>query len=187
MRNGTIRQSTSYIRAALLVTVASVALSATAGQSDAPLGAGAAAPNYTFKNAKDGKFVSLHGFKGKYKAIVMDFFASWCGPCQKLIPNVIEMHKKYKNKGVLVIGVDVWDKWDDMTRNIADAKIPYLVLHDAKQKGGVSDLYNVKGIPTLFIVDGKTMTVKGSWVGYPRNEAQRKREELAVLASLGVK
>ncbi len=168
----------------LLIFAVACSLLAFAGGQRQPIGAGTTAPNYKFQNAANKKSVNFYGFKGKYKAIVLDFFASWCGPCQRLIPGVIEMHKKYGNKGVLFVGVDVFDKWADMQQNIKEKKIPYLVLHDPAAKGGVSALYKVDGIPVLFIIDGKTMKVQGNWAGYDPNEAKRRAEQEKVINRL---
>jgi thiol-disulfide isomerase/thioredoxin len=163
------------------VTILSLAIAASAClASDA-----SKANTYTLQDAQTKKHTNLSSMKGKYKAIYIDCFASWCGPCQMAIPEVIKLNGKLKGKGVAFVGLDMWDTWDPMQKNIKDRGISYRVLHDeaGRAPNNIGGLLGVEGIPTVIILDGKTLKEKGRWVGYdPASiEAQTK-----ALKSLGV-
>ncbi|MCW5947228.1 MAG: TlpA family protein disulfide reductase [Fimbriimonadales bacterium] len=139
--------------------------------------------NHPLINAANKQTVKISDFKGKYKAIVIDAFASWCGPCQKIIPEVNQLHADYKDKGVLVIGLNVSDEWDDMMKNIQSASIQYMVLHDPKDDNEIIRPLKIAGIPTVLVLDGKTLEEKGRYVGANPNHKEAK---MKVIASLGV-
>jgi thiol-disulfide isomerase/thioredoxin len=150
---------------------------------------------YKLKDAKTKQTVTLQSMKGKYKAIYIDMFAKWCGPCQLEIPEVIKLHNKFAGKGVAVLGFDVWDKWNDMQQDIKARDINYQVLFDpAPMGGGIAEMYenglhiadSDKGIPIVLILDGKTLQIKGHWLGYDQSGGAT-AQQLAVLKSLGVK
>jgi thiol-disulfide isomerase/thioredoxin len=151
-------------------------------------------PNtYKLKDSKTKQTVTLQSMKGKYKAIYIDFFAKWCGPCQLEIPEVIKLHNKYAGKGVAVLGFDVWDKWDAMQQDIKARNINYQVLFDpAPQPTGIATIYENalqikdQGIPIVLILDGKTLQIKGHWLGYDQSGGATS-EQIAVLKKLGVK
>jgi thiol-disulfide isomerase/thioredoxin len=136
-------------------------------------------------DAKTTKTVTLASLKGKAKAIYLDFFASWCGPCQRIIPEVIELDKKTSDSDVLVLGINVSDEWDAMQGNIESQKITYRVLHDPTPRGqaGIGSIAGVNAIPTVMILDGKTLQIKQRWVGA---NPQFKAQQIELLKSLGV-
>ncbi len=120
---------------------------------------GTAAPDFTVQD-KDGKAVRLSDYKGK--TVVLDFWATWCGPCQSSLPHTTEMAKKYADKNVVVLAVNVWD-----TPAAFQAWLPkhpeYAPVHFAIDPNPTIDLsvatalYGVNGIPTQYIIgtDGK--------------------------------
>ncbi|KAA0226453.1 MAG: Thiol-disulfide oxidoreductase ResA [Fimbriimonadales bacterium] len=169
----------------LATLTAGLTLAAPPVQDQQPLSAGEAVPNYTFLEANSGKNFELHSLKGKAKLLLLDFFASWCGPCQKVIPELIEMNNKYKSKGLMVVGINVSDTWDDMRKNMEEKGINYLVLHDAKGRnpGNVNSLFRVRGIPTVFAVDAATMKVVKHWVGANPNHLAG---QMAILKQYGI-
>lgn len=110
--------------------------------------------DFTMKDI-EGKDVSLQSFKGK--VILLDFWATWCGPCKVEIPHFIEFQQKYGSKGFQVVGVSVDDPVDKLAPYAKEMGMNYPVLqglgHDA-----VQDAYGpILGIPVSVMIsrDGK--------------------------------
>ncbi len=134
---------------------------------------GTAAPDFTVQD-KDGKPVKLSDYKGK--TVVLDFWATWCGPCQEALPHTTEMAQKYAAKNVVVLAVNVWD-----SKSAFDGWLPqhpeYAPLHFAidpnpdQSKSVATALYGVSGIPTQYVIgpDGKIIK---SIVGYEPGDTQ---------------
>jgi cytochrome c biogenesis protein CcmG/thiol:disulfide interchange protein DsbE len=107
------------------------------------------APEFALKDA-DGKTVRLEDYKGK--VVLLDFFATWCGPCKIEIPWFMEMERKNKDKGFSVLGVSMDDEgWEVVKPFLADLGVNYRVVigNDATAQvyGGVDAL------PTTFLID----------------------------------
>lgn len=90
------------------------------------------------------------------KVALIDFWASWCGPCRAEIPNIAEMHKKYADKGVVVIGLNVWDKPEAQRKTIETMNMTWLQLADTTKVA--TDTYGVNGIPQIMLI-GKDGTI----------------------------
>jgi cytochrome c biogenesis protein CcmG/thiol:disulfide interchange protein DsbE len=107
------------------------------------------APEFALKDA-DGKIVRLEEYKGK--VVLLDFFATWCGPCKIEIPWFMEMERANKDKGFSVLGVSMDDEgWEVVKPFLADLGVNYRVVigNDATAQiyGGVDSL------PTTFLID----------------------------------
>ncbi len=107
------------------------------------------APDFTLKDA-DGKTVQLADYRGK--VLLLDFWATWCGPCKVEIPWFVEMQRKHKDKGFEVLGVSMDDEgWDVVKPFLAKLGVNYRVVmgNDA-----TAQLYGgVDALPTTFLID----------------------------------
>lgn len=102
----------------------------------------------------DGKDASLSDFIGKGNYVLIDMWSSWCGPCRGEVPNLAQLHNRYKNKGLTVVGIFVWDEESNLKKAMADEKITWPQIIDTGEKAMES--YGVSGIPQiiLFAPDG---------------------------------
>ena len=127
------------------------------------------APSFTLKSV-DGKTVSLSDYKGK--AVLLNFWATWCGPCKLEMPSLIEMQKKYASQGFTVLGIS---EDDGSTKEVSDfmAKMgvdyPVLMYDDQLNKayGGIDYL------PTSYYIgrDGKILIESGGLISESEMEA----------------
>ena len=133
---------------------------------------GAMAPDFTTQTL-EGKDVKLSDYRGK--VVILDFWATWCGPCMAAMPHTQEVAAQYKDQGVVVLGSctsDTRAKFEDWVRANA-AKYPDIVWsHDKAERTperASHKLYGVRGIPTQFVIDreGKVVDIV---VGYMKGE-----------------
>ena len=112
---------------------------------------GSVAPDFTQNNTED-KSVSLSDFRGKY--VLVDFWASWCGPCRAENPFVIKAYHQFKDKNFTVLGVSLDNDKKAWVEAIEKDGLPWTHVSELKHwSSDIVKLYNIKGVPTNFLVD----------------------------------
>jgi thiol-disulfide isomerase/thioredoxin len=119
------------------------------------------APNWSLISLKD-KTINLSDYKGEL--VLVDFFYKSCYPCMLALPALQNLHEKYNNKGLKVIGIDPYDtkEKDDIDNFLAKRGVTYTVLLGGKD---VAKEYHVSGYPTMYLID-KNGKIILSQVGY---------------------
>jgi len=118
------------------------------------LATGAAFPDFNVKDL-DGKALSIAGYKGK--VVMLDFWATWCGPCVGEVPNVAAVYAKYHDKGFEIIGISL-DRDGDKDKLISFTKehnMPWRQFFDGKfWSNELAVKYGIQSIPATFLLDG---------------------------------
>ena len=135
-----------FVYAALLSTLAVATPVLAAGA----LHAGDAAPAFSLDKTSGGK-QSLAQLKGK--AVYLNFFASWCAPCNDEAPSIATLQKKYKAKGLVVVGVDEQENVGKAKGFIDKYKLPYNVVLD--NDGAMGKDYGTLALPVHVFIDRK--------------------------------
>lgn len=136
------------------------------------------APDFSIKDIS-GNIVSLEDFKGKI--VLLDFWATWCPPCNQTIPELIDLQKKYQDKGLVVLGVSIDDINQTDNAKMADfvnsKKINYTILR-ANEKIMTDYCGSTRPhIPLLFFIDGNGMIVD-THQGYEAGALEKKLKEV---------
>lgn len=109
--------------------------------------------DFTLKDPK-GNDVSLSDYAGKGKYVLIDFWASWCGPCRDEMPNVVKAYNTYKDKGFEIVGVSLDRDHAAWEKGIKDLHITWPQMSDVKfWDSKVVDLYVIEGIPHTVLLD----------------------------------
>jgi len=119
------------------------------------------APDFTLPKL-DGNSLTLSDFKGK--VIILNFWATWCPPCRREIPDFVELYENYKDKGLLIIGVNLDGGDRSSVKQFSEKyKINYPVV-----LGNVNvteDYGGIRAIPTTFIID-REGDIREKYIGY---------------------
>ena len=122
----------------------------------------------------NGNNVSLSSFRGKY--VLVDFWASWCGPCRAENPNVVKAYKKFNTKGFEILGVSLDDKKDKWLAAVKADKLTWTHVSDLKGwKNAAADLYGVRAIPQNVLINPKGRIIAKNLRG---DELESKLEEI---------
>ena len=131
----------------------------------APAGTGDMAPDFSLPN-QSGTPVSLKNFEGQ--VVLINFWASWCGPCREEMPLLDELHKRYAPLGFTMLGVNVEEDSSAADRFLQGLPVSFPVLYDRENE--VSKLYEVIAMPSSVLV-GRDGRVRYIHHGYePGNE-----------------
>ena len=135
------------------------------------VGMGQAAPDFTLQTP-EGNDLSLSSLRGK--CVLVDFWASWCGPCIKELPNIKKVYEKYHDKGFEIISISLDDKKANWVKAIEKHQIPWLHVSSLKGwKCPVAKLYHVTGVPAMYLLDAEGRIVSDN----ARGEALEKEVE----------
>ena len=100
----------------------------------------------------NGKSVSLSELKGK--VVLIDFWASWCGPCRRNNPHLVKLYNKYHEKGLEIYGVSLDEDMEDWKNAVHHDKINWIqVIDDKGWQSPAASLYGVDMIPSSFLLD----------------------------------
>ena len=97
----------------------------------------------------NGKTVKLSDYVGKGDYVVLDFFASWCGPCRREMPTLKGIYEKYNGKGLKVVGLAVWDEPADTKKCVKELALPWTIIDNAQSEA--TEIYGVSGIPHIIV------------------------------------
>ncbi|MCO4769701.1 MAG: redoxin domain-containing protein [Deltaproteobacteria bacterium] len=138
---------------------------------------GEIAPNLTIKRIGDGGELDLESLRGEI--VVLDFWATWCGPCRKALPMFEALSLAFEDEPVTFVMASVDDSMGEIEDFWADLTMPVEV---GLVQGKGADAFSVRGIPAMFII-GKDGEVIGHHVGYEEGEGEALAATLAVLVS----
>jgi cytochrome c biogenesis protein CcmG, thiol:disulfide interchange protein DsbE len=128
---------------------------------------GAPAPAFSLPT-RSGEQVSLESLKGK--VVLVDFWASWCGPCQKSFPWLAQLHQRYADKGLVIVAVNLDKKREAAEVFLHANAAPFLVAFDPA--GKTADAYKVAAMPSTYLI-GRTGVLELTHVGYdPKKSAE---------------
>ncbi len=147
----------------------------------------ACAPAFAADAPKVGSpFPALDGFslEGKVpdtkgKVVIVDFWASWCGPCVKSLPAFKELHEKFADKGLVIIAVSVDEEKAAMDTFLKKTPVPFAVVRDAEEK--LQKRIDLSGVPVTYILDRQGV-IRVIHDGYAGDDT--KKEYLAQVEAL---
>jgi len=144
----------------IAISVSLISFGVLGQTSKKKLAIGSMAPEIIMPDT-NGKMVSLSSFRGK--VVLIDFWASWCGPCESALPHVVEMYKKYKNKNFTVFSVSLDKDKEHWLKAIHEFGLTWTQVSDLKYWGSeAADIYDITSIPYTILVskDGKIVKKK---------------------------
>ena len=142
----------------------------TAGSEPSTAVIGQAAPNFELQNL-DGQSVSLNDLKGK--PVLINFWATWCGPCVSEMPYIQEIYDEWSGKGLIVLAINIGDSSSEAEQFLQNHNLSLPVLLDTGKV--VARRYNIRGIPTTFFID-KDGIIQEKIIGaFPNKEAIENR------------
>lgn len=106
------------------------------------------APDFTLES-RQGENLRLEDFRGE--VVMLNFWASWCGPCRQEMPLMDDLYARYKDLGFTILAVNVDENRDEAHRFLDKVPVSYPILYDPESD--VSELYEVQAMPTTVMID----------------------------------
>ncbi len=142
-------------------STASLSTASTAGldNSDRGLKTGDLAPDFLMTFADD-ENARLSDWRGQ--PVVINFWASWCGPCRAEMPGFVNAYQRYEQDGLVILGVNAQESEDKATAFMQEMGMSFPVTLDSR--GEIMALYQVRGLPTTFFINAEGR-IAGVWAG----------------------
>lgn len=110
---------------------------------------GALAPNFSLTDG-EGKALSLESLRGK--VVLLNFWATWCPPCQQEMPGLESLYLKFKDRNFTVLGVSLDEEgWDPIRKFLQTVPVTFPIVNDAEQKA--TDVYQIYRVPETYLID----------------------------------
>ncbi|MEN0035703.1 MAG: TlpA disulfide reductase family protein [Cellvibrio sp.] len=133
------------------------------------------APDFTLQSST-GENVRLAEQRGQ--VVMLNFWASWCGPCRKEMPLLDEMSKRYSSAGFVLYGVNVEEDNTDAKKLLKELGVTFPILFDTESKA--SSLYSVDAMPTTVVIDKKGV-IRYVNRGYKAGDENKYRDQIREL------
>lgn len=148
-------------------------------EADAARIVGRPAPDFSLPDLDDQPY-RLSQFRDR--VVILDFWATWCGPCKLAMPLVNKVHLEYQDKGLVVLGINLEgrDKNPRVKQLIEEAGHQFVILQGGMMGVGIDQVYGVTGIPTTFVID-KQGIIRYRHIGYRENLDQMLAREVEEL------
>jgi peroxiredoxin len=163
---------TLMIRKTALIIILTGLLAAVSATADHGLGT---APDFSLPDASGGS-VALADFKGQ--VVLINFWASWCGPCRQEMPLLDELSTRYAPLGFTMLGVNVEEDSSAANGFLSGTPVSFPVLYD--RENSVSELYDVIAMPSTVIVD-RTGQIRYIHHGYEAGNEQDYQDQIRAL------
>ncbi len=129
----------------------------------------------------------LSEYAGKGQYVLLDFWASWCGPCIRSFPMLMELHEKYHDRGLLIIGISADRNPNAWHYALGQHACPWPMMHETtdsqKKRTSASDLYSISGFPTFVLLDPDGQVIFSPYEehGFVDDERQQLKAKLAEI------
>ncbi|MFQ3251440.1 TlpA disulfide reductase family protein [Glaciecola sp.] len=159
----------------LLAGATLLALSVASVSAMAKPASGELSPDFTLKS-RDGGNIKLSEQRGNI--VMVNFWASWCGPCREELPAFEELYQEYQDMGVEILAVNVDDEAEKANVLLQDIEVSFPVLYDTS--GEVSELYDVSAMPTTVLID-RDGNVRLLHPGYRKGDEKKYEKAIKML------